>query len=382
MNGEQGSLEVYAYTPGLKVKRSTIIRKARILPLLGEVLVKEGDRVNFDTIVARTYAPGEPEIINAAPKLGVSPSSLPLYLLKKEGNSIREGEIIAQNIFLFGLIKRHLYAPFDGKIERISDVSGRIIVRGAPIPVEINAYIPGRVVKVIERQGVVIDAAASFIQGIFGIGGEAFGEIHVLVDSPDQPITEDMISPEHKGKILVGGSTVTLGAMKKSVKEGVAGVVVGGISSADLKVFLGYDIGVAITGEEECGLTVIATESFGEMPMAAHSFNILKEVEGKKASINGATQIRAGVQRPEIIVPQPEVEIESDSEPELEAGMRPGTRIRVIRAPYFGKIGVVVSLPAGLEKLETESLARVVELEFDDGERAIVPRANVELIVE
>ena len=100
------------------------------------------------------------------------------------------------------------------------------------------------------------------------------------------------------------------------------------------------------------------------------------------ASINGSTQIRAGVVRPEIMVPHLE-EVEAVlSEENLDAGMTSGTRVRVIRAPYFGKLGNVASLPTGLQQLETESKARVMEVEFDDGTRAIVPRANVELIVE
>jgi hypothetical protein len=66
----------------------------------------------------------------------------------------------------------------------------------------------------------------------------------------------------------------------------------------------------------------------------------------------------------------------------MEAGMMPGTRIRAIRAPYFGKLGVVVSLPVELHRLETESKARVVEVVFDDGVKAIIPRANVEIIVK
>jgi hypothetical protein len=54
--------------------------------------------------------------------------------------------------------------------------------------------------------------------------------------------------------------------------------------------------------------------------------------------------------------------------------------VRVIRHPYFGQIGKVAGLPHELRKLESESHARVLEVEFDDGGRAVVPRANVELI--
>ena len=35
-----------AYTPGLKRKASTVITKTRKLPIKGEVLVKEGERIS------------------------------------------------------------------------------------------------------------------------------------------------------------------------------------------------------------------------------------------------------------------------------------------------------------------------------------------------
>jgi hypothetical protein len=379
---EEAEGKVYAYTPGLKVTKSIKITKERILPLLGTVLVKEGDRVTFDTIVAQSFTPGEPAILNAAPKINVQKPRLNEYMLKQVGDKIVEGEIIAQNIYFFGLMKKYLYAPFDGTLETISKYSGRVIVRGAPIPINVRAYVPGTIIEVIPDQGVIIETTASFIQGIFGIGGESFGEIHMITETENEPITGDMITSEHAGKILVGGSIVTVDAMKKANELGVVGIVTGGISSKDLTEFIGYEIGVAITGEEEINITIIATESFGEMPMAKHTFEMLKELEGSMASINGSTQIRAGVVRPEIMVPHLE-EVEAVlSEESLDAGMTSGTRIRAIRAPYFGKLGKVVSFPTGLQPLETESKARVMEVEFDDGVRAIVPRANVELIVE
>lgn len=382
MSEKEPEKKVHAYTPGLKVTKNVVVRKTRRLPIKGEVLVEKGGKVDFDTIVARTFAPGDPEIINAAAKLGVAKQSLPLYMEKKIGDKITAGEVIARNYILFGLIKRRIFAPSDATIEHISEISGRIIIRGAPIPVEVTAYIPGEVVEIIPEQGVTIETRASFIQGIFGIGGESYGELQMVVESNDQPLTADKISSKHEGKILVGGNYTTVEAIKKAVQERVVGIVVGGIGSVDIKEFLGYEIGVAITGEEDCGITVIATESFGDMPMADHTFDMLMELEGRMASITGATQIRAGVLRPEIIVPTPEAMEKSGGEFELEVGMMPGTRIRAIRAPYFGKLGFVHSLPSGLEKLETESQARIVEVEFDDGLRAIVPRANVEIIVE
>ncbi len=374
--------QVHAYTPGLKLKKDVVVRKTRILPIFGEVLVEKGGRVDFDTVVARAYALGIPEIINAAPKLGVDKRQLHEYMKKKVGDELKSGDVLAENIFLFGLIKRYIYAPFDSTLESVSEFSGRIIVRGEPIPIEVKAYIPGEIIEVLPDQGVVIETRASFIQGIFGIGGESHGEIQLVVESNDRPITPELITSEHKGKILFGGTYITSEGMRSAVEMGVVGVMTGGIRSVDLKDFLGYDIGVAITGEEDCDITIIATESFGEMPMAGHTFDMLKELEGMVASISGTTQIRAGVLRPEIMVPFTKETSDEAPETEMEAGMMPGTRIRAIRAPYFGKLGVVVSLPVELHRLETESKARVVEVGFDDGVKAIIPRANVEIIVQ
>jgi Fe2+ transport system protein FeoA len=86
--------------------------------------------------------------------------------------------------------------------------------------------------------------------------------------------------------------------------------------------------------------------------------------------------------RPEIIIPH-EITFEKlGLEDELSMGMKPGTPVRIIREPYFGAIGNVFSLPVDLQKVETESSVRVVEVEIEDGQRVMVPRANVEIIEE
>ena len=53
--------------------------------------------------------------------------------------------------------------------------------------------------------------------------------------------------------------------------------------------------------------------------------------------------------------------------------------VRVIRQPWFGRLGRVAELPAELAALDTEARVRVLVVEFaDDRTRATVPRANVE----
>lgn len=381
MSSTKSSQSAHAYTPGLRVSPLFRVKKLRRLPLPGEVLVKKGDRVNYDDIVARTKLPGDIKLISAAAILGVEPEELPLYMKKKVGDEVKKDEIIAMYRAFFGLIKSEIKSPVDGYIEHISSVTGQIIIREPPIPIEIDAYIPGIVTEIWSKEGVVIECAATFIEGIFGIGGERHGEIYVAVDSPRDELTLDKITSACEGKIIVGGSYASSAALKKAMEVGAKGVVIGGADFKDISDFLGYEIGVAITGHEDIPLTLIITEGFGRVRMAKKTFDLLKKNEGKLAAINGATQIRAGVIRPEIIVPQLDINpLELPEEEEIYVGgMQPGTKIRVIRAPYFGALATVVRLPIELQQVETESPVRVVEIELEDGRRVIVPRANVEL---
>jgi hypothetical protein len=378
---ERVSKEAHAYTPGLKVKSAMTVRKTRRLPLLGEVLVKMGDVVDFDTVVVVTETPGEPFIIEATNLMALQPHELPKYLVKKVDDRVRKGEPVAQWKALFGLINRVALSPIDGVVENFSDLTGRVTVREPPTLIEIKAYVPGKIVEVIPREAVVIETNAAFIQGIFGLGGERHGQLLVLTETLDETLMADMITSEHKGKIIVGGSYITLEALMKAVEIGVGGVVVAGINADDLHKFLGYRMGVAITGEEDLETTLIITEGFGKMKMSKKTFELLKGFRGKEAAINGATQIRAGVLRPEVIIPHKELQEETTAD-ELGVGLKPGTTVRIIRTPNFGRLGVVISLPVELQELGTESEARVLQVEIETGEQVIVPRANVEIIEE
>jgi hypothetical protein len=302
-----------------------------------------------------------------------------MVMLKKIGDEITEGEPIALSKTLF-IFKSYANATITGTIESISHVTGQVLQRGEPTPVEVRAYIDGEVTEVIPNEGVVVSCNASFVQGIFGIGGETSGNIKVVTPDNSTVLSDDLITDDLKDQLVVGGSLVTADALEKAIKVGVRGIVVGGFDDKDLRDFLGYDIGVAITGSEDKGVTLVVTEGFGQINMAQKTYDLLKHHEGQMGCINGATQIRAGVIRPEVVIPATsEGQGDKAAVPSI-GGLDVGSPIRVIRHPYFGQLGSVTDLPAPLQKLESESKARVLEVEFDGGKRAVVPRANVEMI--
>lgn len=371
----------HAYTPGLLVTEKLLVTKRRILPLKGEVVVKVGDRVVPDTVVAKTDLPGPVEPVNVANLLGVPPEDVPHCMLKREGDTVAQGEVLAQSKSFFGLFKSEARAKSGGTIESISQVTGQVLLRGRPVPVEVHAYVRGDVVECFEREGVAVRTWATFIQGIFGIGGETYGLVKMAVSGPSDVLDEAQVKGEHEGCIIVGGSLVTAAALKKAMALKVRAIVVGGFDDKDLRDFLGRDLGVAITGSEDLGVTLVVTEGFGQINMADRTFELLRSCEGREASVNGATQIRAGVIRPEVVIPLTEAMAEQGpSGREEMAGLTVGSPIRVIRDPYFGRLGKVSALPPELKKLESESMARILEVEFAGGTRATIPRANVEAL--
>jgi hypothetical protein len=363
-----------------------VVRKRRVLPIPGQVLVEKGRPVTATTVIAQTDLPGKVHTLNVVNLLGIAPEEIRRYMVKREGDPVQAGEPVAENRPFIKWLKTQVPSPVTGTVESVSEVTGQVFLREPPKSLSLLAYLDGHVVEVFPEQGASVETACSLVQGIFGIGGEAVGTVTMAVEDPADVLTAERITDAHRGTILVGGSLVGRDGLAKAREVGLFALVVGGVHDPDLKSLLGRDLGVAITGDEQVGFTLIMTEGFGRIAMATRTFDLLASKAGKRASCSGATQIRAGVIRPEVIIPldgSVECGVRGADEGERRAaggGLHVGDQIRIIREPYFGQICRVVALPADLQLLPTESRARVLEAECEDGRRVLVPRANVELL--
>jgi len=369
-----------AYTPGLLVTPRTWWRCRRALPVAGRVLASLGQQVAAEEVVAETETPGDALPVNLARSLGVSPGQALSCLKVALGDRVSGGQLLAQSSGFLGWFRKDFHAPIAGTVESVSSITGQMILRGTPRKVQVRAYLAGKVTEVLPEEGVVVEATAAVIQGIFGIGGEAYGRIQLVCDAPDIDLTDDRLRPEHRGTIVIGGRRITRAAVERARELGVAAMIAGGIDDQDLREILGYDLGVAVTGLEKIGLSLIVTEGFGDIAMARRTFDLLRSQQGQPAAINGTTQIRAGVLRPEIVIPVTSAASKESSRSELTGLLDVNAPVRVIREPYFGELGLVASLPSEPQLLASESKARVVTVRLQRGDTVTVPRANVELI--
>ncbi|MEQ1760218.1 MAG: hypothetical protein ABL986_18025 [Vicinamibacterales bacterium] len=371
-----------AYAPGLTVTPHTRYRVRRVLPIPGEVRVSVGDHAGARDVVAQTFIPGDILPLNLAKLLSLQPGDVPGCMLKKEGETLVAGDVLARTKGIFGRFKQDYVSTVGGTIESISGVTGQVIIRGAPVPVEVKAYLAGRVEEVLPHEGCVIESSVALIQGIFGVGGEAFGRLMLACQAHDQELSASQITADMTGAVIVGGARMTLEAIERARAVGAVAIVSGGLDDADLEAFLGYNLGVAITGSEKLGITVVITEGFGEIAMARRTFSLLASHQGADVAVNGTTQIRAGVIRPEIVIPLGADAGAAPSSRQRGSVLRVGAPVRIIRDPYFGVLATVRALPPEPQVLGSGSRARVVEVTFESGEGVIIPRANVEVIEE
>lgn len=366
-----------ALTPALAVTSRTTLRRRRDLPILGEILVREGDVVQGSQVVARALLEGELRLVRAAELLGIPAEDVVSALKVKIDDDVTEGAVVAEVRGLWGLFKSTVLAPMSGRIEFVSSSTGHIGIRAPSRPLDLPAYISGKVVAVDPNRSVVVESECTFVQGIFGVGGERQGRVRILPISPTTRVTEDAIPSDISGAIVVGGHSPTIGALRKAAENGAVGFITGSLDDRALREYLGYDIGVALTGDEAVSMTVIITEGFGSLPMSTRTFDTMKQVAGEIASINGATQVRAGALRPEFIAPKGSSASVSECH---SRGLDVGERIRLIRVPFFGATGRITELPHDLERIETGAHVRVLRAALDDGRQVTVPRANVELL--
>ena len=352
-------------TPSLTVTEAGVVRRYRELPLKGAVLVKVGQWVRADDVIAQAESPGELVILRIPERLGIEAEAVSQGLKVRLGEEVARGQLLCEHRGLFGIFKSRFFAPLDGVVEVIQEATGHLGLRGAAQQVAVDAYVAGRIVEILPGRGAVVEARGAFVQGIFGVGGERRGVISVVTDRPDEVITERLLQGQAlEGRILVGGRSIERQALELAVQQGVVGVVTGSIDDETLRGYLGFDLGVAITGDEAVFASLICTEGLGSLAMSDRTFNLLRRYAGCEASINGATQIRAGAMRPEVIISSKESEGAGGAKGESEAvelarELQVGSGVRLIRFPYFGELGTVEALAYYLHRIDTGDEARV-----------------------
>src|SRR6185503_7922060 len=229
------SLYVPAGTPPLI--SSALARIERRLPYAGEVIVRQGQRVEPEEVVARAFVPGIPQIVNMARALQIAPALVERAMIREVGNKVAQGEVLARSSRIGG---RVCLAPVGGEIVAVDSETGYVTISPDPAEFTLQATVRGLVMEVIPHYGVRIETPAAQIYGAFGFGEERSGVLRLLVTDSADPILPEMIDARSAYAIIIGGSGITAAALRRAVQGQVRGVIVGGVDEAELRAFLGW----------------------------------------------------------------------------------------------------------------------------------------------
>jgi len=353
------------YPIEVRITPSTTVRRERMLPTRGEVLVRPGEVVSSSDVVARCELPGEIRVVDASRHLRLERAKADRYVRVAVGDRVQSGGVLAAPQGLLGRFKR-CRAPVDGQVLEVGN--GLILLQAAPSTFELRAHIKGQITNVMPERGVVISTTGALLEGIWGHGGEAEGVLKMLVDSPHKPLRARAIDVSCHGTLVVGGRILEEQIFEQAIEAKVRGIIAGS-ASADLRPAL-----------EALPIPVMLSEGFGTLPMSPPVYSLLQANMGREAIMNADTKTRWDVKRPDVLIPlqaeEPAPYVQHTAVP-LEAGML----VRIARAPHMGAMGTVMHIPAARpQTVESGARLPVAEVELEDEDLVLIPLANLELI--
>jgi len=238
-----------------------------------------------------------PVTVHAARELRIPPAELQWHRAPgvKEGALIAKGQVLAARD---RDLPRHktVTSPIYGRIREIDYEAGTItIIPVFPSP-DVKAYIRGRVTAVIPDTGVEIVGQGVRLEGVWGLGGEAFGPLRTIRGDLEAQVQVE------EGSILAVQGTASHEALLSAKGSGAVGVILGYMPSETVLSLVGSNANLGITGDNDVPSPIVVMEGFHPVPMREEVFSELMKYEGKKVSIRGVTHIRAGVIRPEVIL--------------------------------------------------------------------------------
>jgi hypothetical protein len=237
------------------------------------------------------------------------------------------------------------------------------------------AGLAGRVIQVLPERALTIEAMATAIYGLVGLGGSAAGPLHILADG-EAPDTLAI----NRGEVLVLRGQVPAVLLQRAVAEAAAGIIAASIAARDLDALTQQDLTAVLDGlapeSADAPLTVVCTEGVGSWTMDAAIFQMLSQHAGAVALLDGTTNPRRGI-RPEVLLSLP-----PDTRPLVNAddAIAAGARVRVVAGTMRGSSGEVVQVLARHQWVEPGLFVRCAQVRLPGDAMAAIPVAYLERV--
>jgi len=337
----------------------TNIRRRRLLPVAGNVLVRVGQRVSASDVIAEANIATRHMLLDIRRSLGgASAAETERWIVRHEGDKVAAGDVIAEKGGLFSRIVR---APVSGTVAMVA--GGRVLLEVESQPFQIQAATPGVVTEIYPERGAQIETNGALIQGAWGNGRVSEGTLLPILHSPDEVLTGEMLDVSLRGAVVAAGHCRDLKVLRAAADLPLRGLILGSISSELLASAAALDF------------PLILLEGFGRVPMNDAAYRLIVSSEKRDVSLNAAYNPPLG-ERPELIIPlAANAPSAADS-----VYFQPDQAVRIQGEPYRGKMGVIVHIRPGLTVLPSGLRAAAADVRLENDAVVTVPLANLEVI--
>lgn len=347
----------------LRIRAGQQIYRSIILPVRGNVLVRTGQHLNVGDIVAECTLPERFLIFDLVNGLKINLKKMDTHLLRLVGEQVEKGDVIAQKS---GLVSRIFRAPQDGKI--ISLRNGKVTLALGSKKMTCAANFPGVVVELIPERGAVIGGTGSVLQGVWGNGLSAHGDLAYLGGSDKNPFDMTAIEPDLVNKIIVMGYCSEESILDVCMKTGIGGLIV-----SSLKPDLRKKV-------QELPIPVMSLVGFGDINLDEISENMVLQMMGREVFLTAHKPDIYEGKKPELIMPMEQTKYEGLFTQENR--LKVGSKVRLIGKPYTGGVGEIIDLPEEKERFASGLWMQPAVVKRSDGEFIRTPITNIELIVD
>ena len=339
----------------------TTIRRERLLPVQGRVIVRKGQKVGAtDTIAEARLAP-QHILMDIARGLGISASKADASLQFQAGEEISEGDLVAGPV---GIGRKVIRSPRSGKV--VVAGGGQVLIEVESHPFELKSGIPGLVTELFTDRGAEIETTGALIQGVWGNGNIDFGLLTVMVEEPSGTLSADVLDVSHRGAVILGGYCGSADIIDLAVEIPLRGLILSSMDSALVPL------------ASRVNVPIVVLEGFGKIPMNATAFKLLSTNERREVAINAEGKDRFSNTRPEIVIPLP---ASGELSLPVETGVfSAGQQVRIVSSPHKAQTGTLVALRPGLSVLSSGVRSQAADVRLESGETKLFPLANLEVL--
>jgi hypothetical protein len=295
--------------------------------------------------------------------LRVSPAKADELLLRKSGEELVKGDIIAGPV---GMFKRVIRAPQSGQVKIAGE--GKVLYEVESPTYELQAGMEGTITNIIPERGAIIETRGALVQGIWGNGKITYGIIQSVSSDLLQELVPEQLNIGFRGAIITAGFCRNPNVLEVAGNIPIKGMVLGSMSSSLIPLAKAADYPIMII------------DGFGSKPMNRAAERILSANKDKNIALNAQAYDPFQGTYPEVIISHSTM---TDLDPPPQTGsLKAGKRVIIVNGLLASRIGKIEEIYTQKRYIPSGIATEVAAVRLSGDKQVDVPLTNLELITD